>query len=364
MSRALAAPCPRALQGRPRRPRGAACRRESTAPKLIYLRQPRQPDGQPPSGRVIEDMIEPARGQPADPGRGLCRSCPARHRAGDCGRSPAGHPDAHLFKGLRHGGAAGGLCDHQRPIWRWPSTRSATISAWAGSAQAGALAALADQDWLPACRRGPLKAAPGCPPSPAPTACCPCPRPPISSPSTAVATATMPGRTFLTELGKLGVFIRMPGVAPLDRCIRISLGDDRRWMCWKALPQALLAAGRSGSLGRDIGLAGPTAGAAGPGRIGRAKTRRCGATGSCKQKRGRRGRASAAPFHPAEHQHVLERGLGPGQARPAHHRQRIGADIVPAFGPKLVHQPGQGQGKAVLGGLHPTRLFAPLAGRE
>ena len=34
-------------------------------------------------------------------------------------------------------------------------------------------------------------------------------------------------RKLLAELGRLGVFIRMPGVAPLDRCIRISLHNHR-----------------------------------------------------------------------------------------------------------------------------------------
>ncbi len=30
-----------------------------------------------------------------------------------------------------------------------------------------------------------------------------------------------------------GIFIRMPGVAPLNRCIRISTGRKRRWWCWR-----------------------------------------------------------------------------------------------------------------------------------
>ena len=47
----------------------------------------------------------------------------------------------------------------------------------------------------------------------------------------------------LSELAALGVFIRMPGVAPLDRCIRISLGDDQTLdILEHALPQARKAA--------------------------------------------------------------------------------------------------------------------------
>ena len=50
-------------------------------------------------------------------------------------------------------------------------------------------------------------------------------------------------RKLLAELGKLGVFIRMPGVAPLDRCIRISLGDaTAASVVAEVLPAALRAA--------------------------------------------------------------------------------------------------------------------------
>jgi histidinol-phosphate aminotransferase len=51
-------------------------------------------------------------------------------------------------------------------------------------------------------------------------------------------------RRVLAEMGARGVFIRMPGVAPLDRCIRISLGDDAALdTVEEALPLALKAAG-------------------------------------------------------------------------------------------------------------------------
>ena len=50
-------------------------------------------------------------------------------------------------------------------------------------------------------------------------------------------------RKVLVGMGALGVFIRMPGVAPLDRCIRISLGDDAALDCVaETLPRALAAA--------------------------------------------------------------------------------------------------------------------------
>ncbi|MEF3047287.1 pyridoxal phosphate-dependent aminotransferase [Pseudotabrizicola sp. L79] len=51
-------------------------------------------------------------------------------------------------------------------------------------------------------------------------------------------------RAVLRETLARGVFIRMPGVAPLDRCIRISLGDDAALdILAEVLPQAIKAAG-------------------------------------------------------------------------------------------------------------------------
>ena len=50
-------------------------------------------------------------------------------------------------------------------------------------------------------------------------------------------------RAVLAELIARDVFVRMPGVAPLDRCIRASLGDDATLAAFaRVLPLALLAA--------------------------------------------------------------------------------------------------------------------------
>jgi histidinol-phosphate aminotransferase len=109
--------------------------------------------------------------------------------------------------------------------------------------QAGALAALADQDWLKSVQSRTLAA-----------------RARLSAIAMANGLRPLPSATnfvtvdcgrdgdharrVLTELGKLGVFIRMPGVPPLDRCIRISLGDDQTLdILAETLPQALRAAG-------------------------------------------------------------------------------------------------------------------------
>ncbi|MGE0630247.1 MAG: pyridoxal phosphate-dependent aminotransferase [Hyphomicrobiaceae bacterium] len=52
-------------------------------------------------------------------------------------------------------------------------------------------------------------------------------------------------RRVLEELGRRGVFVRMPGVAPLDRCVRISAGTPSDLaLLEEVLPQALAAAAR------------------------------------------------------------------------------------------------------------------------
>ena len=110
-------------------------------------------------------------------------------------------------------------------------------------AQAGALAALADQDWLAqvvarvAQGRDRLAAiARANDANPLPSA-------------TNFVTMDLGrdgdfARATLRELTALGVFVRMPGVAPLDRCLRVSVGDDAALDVFEeCLPQALKAAG-------------------------------------------------------------------------------------------------------------------------
>jgi histidinol-phosphate aminotransferase len=109
--------------------------------------------------------------------------------------------------------------------------------------QAGAMAALADQDWLAAVQARTLTA-----------------RARLSAIAERNGLIALPSATnfvtvdcgrdgdyarrVLAEMGARGVFIRMPGVAPLDRCIRISLGDEAALdIVEETLPQALKAAG-------------------------------------------------------------------------------------------------------------------------
>ncbi|MCX7287965.1 MAG: pyridoxal phosphate-dependent aminotransferase [Rhodobacterales bacterium] len=109
--------------------------------------------------------------------------------------------------------------------------------------QAGALAALADQDWLDQVtsrtrhardRLTAIARGNGLHPLPSATnfVTMDCGRDGEYS------------RKVLSEMGARGVFIRMPGVAPLDRRIRISLGDDPSLdIVEQTLPLALKAAG-------------------------------------------------------------------------------------------------------------------------
>ena len=109
-------------------------------------------------------------------------------------------------------------------------------------AQAGALAALADQEWLATVqsrvargrdRLGAIARDNGAVPLPS---------------ATNFVTMDLGrdgefARATLRALTDLGVFVRMPGVAPLDRCLRVSVGDDAALDIFaEALPLALKAA--------------------------------------------------------------------------------------------------------------------------
>jgi histidinol-phosphate aminotransferase len=109
-------------------------------------------------------------------------------------------------------------------------------------AQAGAMAALADQDWLAQVqarvakgrdRLAQIARANGANPLPS---------------ATNFVTMDLGhdgdfARATLRELTQRGVFVRMPGVAPLDRCLRVSVGDDAALDVFaEILPLALSAA--------------------------------------------------------------------------------------------------------------------------
>lgn len=108
-------------------------------------------------------------------------------------------------------------------------------------AQAGALAALADQGWLARVqglvaagrdRIAAIARANGAEPLPSAT----------NFQTIDLGRDGDFARATLRELTARGVFVRMPGVAPLDRCLRISVGDDAALdVLEEVLPQALAA---------------------------------------------------------------------------------------------------------------------------
>ncbi len=108
-------------------------------------------------------------------------------------------------------------------------------------AQAGAMAALADQDWLGSVKRqvetarqriGQIAQDNGLVPLPSAT-------------NFVTVDCGRDGdhaRAVLAGLVQRGVFVRMPGVAPLDRCIRVSVGGaDALDRLAEVVPQALAA---------------------------------------------------------------------------------------------------------------------------
>ncbi len=109
--------------------------------------------------------------------------------------------------------------------------------------QAGALAALADQDWLALVQARTIAARARLSDIARDSGLLPLP----SATNFVTIDCGRDGdhaRRVLAEMGARGVFIRMPGVPPLDRCIRISLGDDAALdLVADVLPDALRAAG-------------------------------------------------------------------------------------------------------------------------
>lgn len=110
------------------------------------------------------------------------------------------------------------------------------------TAQSGALAALQDQDWLAEIRSRVAAA-----------------RDRIAGIAAANGLTTLPSATnfvavdcgrdgdfarrVLAELAARDIFVRMPGVAPMDRCIRVSVGPEAELALFEtALPGALSAA--------------------------------------------------------------------------------------------------------------------------
>jgi histidinol-phosphate aminotransferase len=215
---------------------------KSTGAKLIYFANPDNPMGSHHPASVVEDMVANL------PHHTLLILDEAYADLAPQGTVPvitADHPQVIRLRTFSKGyGLAGARVGYAitNPELALAFDKVRDHFGMSRVSQAGALAALADQDWLKSVQKRTVTA-----------------RERLSTIAKANGLRPLPSatnfvtidcgrdgdfaRTVLGELGRLGVFIRMPGVSPLDRCIRISLGDDQTLdILEETLPQALEAA--------------------------------------------------------------------------------------------------------------------------
>ncbi|WP_136644388.1 pyridoxal phosphate-dependent aminotransferase [Tabrizicola sp. YIM 78059] len=215
----------------------------STAARLIYLANPDNPMGSHHPAAVIEDMVANL------PGHSLLildEAYADLAPPGSVPAIPADHPQVIRLRTFSKGyGLAGARVGYAitSPDLALAFDKVRDHFGISRISQAGALAALADQDWLRSVQERTLAAR-------ARLSAIACDNGLVPLPSATNFVTIDCGRDgdfarrVLAELGALGVFIRMPGVAPLDRCIRISLGDEPALdMLAETLPLALKAAG-------------------------------------------------------------------------------------------------------------------------
>ena len=213
-----------------------------TGARLIYFANPDNPMGSHHCARAVEDMVANL------PAHTLLILDEAYADLAPPGTIPvlaADHPQVIRLRTFSKGyGLAGARVGyaiaHPDLVLAFDKVRD--HFGMSRISQAGALAALADQDWLglmqtwmvrARARLGDIATANGLTPL-------------ASATNFVTIDCGRDGdfaRKVLVGMGALGVFIRMPGVAPLDRCIRISLGDDAALDCVaETLPRALAAA--------------------------------------------------------------------------------------------------------------------------
>lgn len=215
----------------------------STRAKLIYLANPDNPMGSHHPAAAIENMVGTL---PEDTLLILDEAYADLAPPGTVPDIAADHPQVIRMRTFSKGyGLAGARVGYAitNPDLALAFDKVRDHFGMSRVSQAGALAALADQDWLGKVQAATLTArlrlsgiarANGLEPLPS-----------------ATNFVTMDcgrdgdfARRVLAEMGALGVFIRMPGVPPLDRCIRVSLGDPQALdIVDEILPLALKAAG-------------------------------------------------------------------------------------------------------------------------
>jgi len=216
---------------------------QSTGARLIYLANPDNPMGSHHPAAVIEDMVA---NLPEETLLILDEAYADLAPEGTVPTIAADHPQVIRMRTFSKGyGLAGARVGYAltNPDLALAFDKVRDHFGMNRIGQAGALAALRDQDWLQSVqtrtgaarlRLSAIARANGLQPLPSAT-------------NFVTIDCGRDGdyaRKLLAELGALGVFIRMPGVAPLDRCIRISLGDDQTLdILEEVLPLAIKAAG-------------------------------------------------------------------------------------------------------------------------
>jgi histidinol-phosphate aminotransferase len=214
----------------------------ATQARLLYLANPDNPMGSHHAAGVIEAMVAAL---PKTALLVLDEAYADLAPPGTVPDIPADHPQVVRLRTFSKGyGLAGARVGYAitNPELALAFDKIRDHFGMARVSQAGALAALADQDWLRAVQArtvtarakvGEIARANGLIPLPSAT-------------NFVTIDCGRDGdfaRRVLAEMGARGVFVRMPGVAPLDRCIRISLGDDSALdVVAETLPQALKAA--------------------------------------------------------------------------------------------------------------------------
>ncbi|MES2914544.1 MAG: pyridoxal phosphate-dependent aminotransferase [Pseudomonadota bacterium] len=216
---------------------------EATGARLIYLANPDNPMGSHHPASVVEDMVANL------PDHTLLLLDEAYADLAPPGAVPtiaADHGQVIRLRTFSKGyGMAGARVGYAvtNPELALAFDKVRDHFGMSRVSQVGALAALADQDWLREVQARTVAA-----------------RARLSAIAVANGLRPLPSATnfvtidcgrdgdharkVLAELGARGIFIRMPGEAPLDRCIRISLGDDATLdLLEDALPPALKAAG-------------------------------------------------------------------------------------------------------------------------
>ncbi len=216
---------------------------KATGARLLYLANPDNPMGSHHPAAVIEDLVA---NLPADTLLILDEAYADLAPEDAIPAIPADHPQVIRFRTFSKGyGMAGARVGYAiaEPGLALAFDKVRDHFGMGRTSQIGALAALADQDWLARVRTqiaagrdrlGRIARANGLEPLPSAT----------NFVTIDLCRDGDHARKVLAEAQSRGLFIRMPGVAPLDRCLRISIGPDPALdVVEEVLPLALKAAG-------------------------------------------------------------------------------------------------------------------------